>query len=311
MLIPYALLLRSYGFSNTIQTDFDNGGLLADSVYETINLGQLTSFIIAFILLFIQAVFLIVLSNQHKFSGENNLYTGVFYVLTGSISIYHLGLSPALLANTFLILALMNLFQIFKEKEPSGHHFGAGFWLSLAGLTYGSYSFFLLFGLLAINVLRAFNIKEMAQLLAGYVVPLFLLFTYFFAIGDTQESFFPYLTSSFGLLNWRNSIDLPTLIPFAILACIIIGIIVNYNLLMEKQVMKARKNINILFLFILFGILSFFIQSGVWLEHFIVLSIPLSILLSIIFTRMKSTLWKEVWHLLLFLTIPITHYFLT
>ncbi len=311
ILIPYALLLRSYGLSNKITTDFDNSGLVSDFIYETLNLGQQGSFVVALILLFAQAVLLILITNNHKFSGDSNLFVGVFYVMTGSIGVSYLGLNPALIGNTFLILALMNLFGIFKEKEPSGHHFGAGFWLALAALSYGSLFIFLFFGLFAINVLRAFNIKEMLQLISGYLVPFILFFTYFYAIGDTQDSFLPYLSSSFGIMDLRDEIQAYALVPIGVIFSIFIALIVNYNLLMEKQVMKTKKNINILFLFILFGAMSFVIQADVWLEHFTILAIPFSILLGILFTKMKSTVWKEVWHFLLFLIIPISHYFLT
>ncbi len=311
LLVPYALLLRSFGFFRNIQTEFDNGGLLADFIYENIKLGQTVSVVVSFVLLLLQAVLLISISHRHKLSDEDNLYTGMFYVLIGSVSIYFLGLTPALIGNTFLIIAMMNLFGLFREKEPSGFNFAAGFWLAMAALSYGSLSLFFLYGIIALNIIRAFSIKEMLQLVCGYLVPFILLFTYFYAIGDTMDSFFPYILGFLSILDFRENIEFSTFIPISILAVVLIGLVVNYGTLTEKQSMKSRKNIVILWVFILFSLLGIFIQSGVWIEHLISLAIPFSILLSLLFTRMKSVFWKEVCHSLLFLTIPITHYFLT
>ncbi len=311
LLIPYAFVLRSFGFFRPIPFEYDNGGLLADLFYENIDFTPLTSAIFAFAFVLIQAYLLIIINNQLKLSKDDHLFTGVFYVWTTSISIYFLGLSPALIGNTFLIMALMSLLQVFKMKEPSGHHFSAGFWLALASLTYGSLFLFLLFGLLAINVIRAFNIWEMFQIICGYFVPYVLIFTYFYAIGDASESFLPYIISSFRSFADNYHLSISNYISLGLLALLIIILILNYGKFMERQVMKSRKSIIVMFIFIPFVLLSFIIQSGASWEHFILLAIPLSILLGLLFIRIKSTFWREVWHFLLFLTIPIVHYFIT
>lgn len=307
LLIPYAFILRSYAFFGDVPTDFDNGGILADLIYETIGLDDTWLVSIAFVIILVQAFFIILFTNSHKLSGDRTLYAGVFYVLFSSISVAFLGLSPALMGNTFLLLALSNFFDIYKNKEPAGRHFNAGFWLGIAALFYGSLFLFFFFGILAINLMRAFNIKEMLQMISGYLVPFILLFTYYYAIGDVNASYWAYLDGSFGIINIRETPNLDY-ITLVILALSILTAIFRYTVFVDKQGMKNRKNITLLFLFIIFAAGSAFIQAGLGMDHLIVLAIPLSILLSIIFSKITKTVWAETWHLLLFLLVPFSHY---
>lgn len=310
LLIPYAFILRSFAFFGDVPTHFDNGGILSDWIYESIGLEDTILVSIAFVIVLLQSIFIILFTNSHKLSGDRTLYAGVFYVLLASISTSFLGLTPALMGNTFLLLALSNFFDIYKNKEPGGKHFNAGFWLAIAALFYGSMFLFFFFGILAINLMRAFNIKEMLQMISGYLVPFIFLFTYYYAIGDVSESYWAYLISSFGIINIRETPYLD-LITLSILALLILATIFKYNVFVDKQSMKNRKNITLLFLFIIFAIGSASIQAGVGMEHFIILAIPLSILISIVFAKISKRVWAETWHLLLFLIIPISHYFLS
>jgi len=311
LLIPYAFILRSYGFFRNTPTDFDNGGLLADWLYETIGLEDMILVSVSFILILLQALFLIGFTNRDKLSNDRNLYTGVFYILLASSNTYFLGLTPALMGNTFLLLALSNFFEIYKMKEPAGKHFNAGFWTAIATLFYGSYFVFFLFGIIAINLMRALNLKEMLQFVSGYVVPFFLLFTYYLYMGDVNDSYWPYLTSSFGIMDFRiEELNISALITVIIMGLFLLACIFKYGVFVDKQGMKTRKNTTSVFLFILFAIGSISIQSEAGMEHFIVVAIPLSILSSILFTRIKKTIWAETWHLLIFILIPLTHYLL-
>ncbi len=311
LLIPYAFLLRSYGLFGEVPTDFDNGGILSDWIFETIGLNDQILVITSMALIVIQAIYLILFTNNGKLSNEQNLFAGLFYVLFSSMSISFLGLTPALMGNTFLLLALSELYNIYKHKEPSGHHFNAGFWLALGALFYGSIFLFFFFGLLAINLMRAFNIREMLQFTSGYAVPFILLFTYYFYIGDVDESYWAYLESSFGIMDFREFPVLSGYITLGVFAILLLVSIFNYGAFVDRQGMKVRKNYNMLFLFFPFAIGSIFIQSGVGMEHLIIFAIPLSILIGQIFFKMKKQIWAEALHIILLALVPLCHYLLS
>ena len=311
LFIPYALILRSYGFFGNVPTDFNNGGLLSDIIYENIELNDNLLISLSLILILIQAVLITLVTNRQKLSSDRNLFPGVFYMLLASLSTSFLGLTPALMGNTFLILALGSFFGIYKDKEPAGKHFNAGFWLAIAALFYGSLFLFFFFGILTINLMRAFSLKEMLQMVSGYVVPYILLFTFFYYIGDVNESYWAYLTSSFGVMDIEQMPSIEGYVSLVVLGLLILWCFFRYGSLVDKRGIKTRKEINMLFLFIIFVGITFCLQAGVAMDHFIILAIPLSILIGILFTKMKRTGWMEIWHLSLFSLVLISHYLIS
>jgi hypothetical protein len=311
LFIPYALILRSYGFFGNVPTDFNNGGLLSDIIYENIELNDNLLISLSLILILIQAVLITVVTNRQKLSSDRNLYPGVFYILLASLSTSFLGLTPALMGNTFLILALGSFFGIYNDKEPAGRHFNAGFWLAIAALFYGSLFLFFFFGILTINLMRAFNIKEMLQIVSGYAVPYILLFAFFYYIGDVGESYWAYLSGSFSVMDIDQMPSIADYVSLGTLGLLILWCFFRYGSLVEKKGIKTRKEINMLFLFMIFVGIAFCLQSGVGMDHFILITIPLSILVGILFAKMTKPVWMETWHLSLFLLVPICHYLIS
>lgn len=311
LFIPYAFLLRSFGFFREIPSEFDNGGLFSDWVYENIGTSPTLSASLAFSLVLIQAFFIVIFTNREKLASERNLYGGIFYLLIASLNIQFLGLTPALMGNTFLLLALANFLEIYKMKEPAGKHFNAGFWLAIAALFYGSLFLFFFFGILAMILMRAMNVKEFLQYFAGYIIIFFLLFTYFLFTGDVQDSYFAYLQSSFGVMDFAferlNGGDIVTICVLSLLG---LACLLGYGTLIDRKGIKARKDTNVYFFFILFAIFSINIQAGGDIGHFIILAIPLGILSGQIFAGIKRPIWSESFHLILFALVPISHYLL-
>ncbi len=311
LLIPYAFLLRSFAFFGKVPTEFDNGGIFSDWIYEFIGLNDIALVSISFGLVLIQSYIIYMITKQHKLLGEENLFPAIFYLITASISISFLGLPPPLIGNTFLLLAIANLFNIYKLKEASSYHFNAGFFIALASLCYGSLGIFLLFGMIAIASLRVINIKEFLQLISGYIVPYFILFTIFYYLNEIEESYIPYILSAFGRTNLRESLGQTDYITLVFILILFLGILSQYRNIVDKQISKTKKQIRLLFYFIIFVVASTIIQAGVGMEHLILLSAPFGILLAIIFTKMKKIIWMELWHLLLLIVIPLSHYLLT
>lgn len=306
LFIPYLLLLRWYGFSHDIPSHFESGNILYSLLLGQGETSALVTISIATVLVFIQAILLILITNKHKLFGDENLLSGLFYIIITSISIYFMGLSPALLANTFLILALMDLFQIYKIKEPATHHFQAGFWIALASLFYGVFSVFFLFGFIAIIIMRTAEIRIFLQYLSGFLVPYFLMFTYFFA--QKKLAFFSQkILEPFGLfeLTPLATKDFYTLGIFLVLLLLVFF---NYGTFIQRKGMKNQKIISLLYIFLLISIGSIFIQSPIQIEYLLSLAIPLSILIALLFSRITSIFWTEIWHILLILAILMGHY---
>ncbi len=310
-LVVYAAILRVFGFFNPVDSEYDNGGYLSDIIYETTGLGDGIRFWIAFIFILVQAVFLNLITSEHKITGEANLLPGLFLILFSSVHVSFLGLTPALIGNTALIFAVGYMYGVYKDKEPSGKHFNVGFLTAIAALCYGSYSVFFLYGLGALATQRAFNPREALQILAGFLVPFFLLWVYFFWMGDVNESYFAYLQSSFGVLNFSDRpFGIPGFVALGFFGIMILISVVKFPSFLQKQGVKSKKNINITFQLLAVAGITTLIQAGLGIEHLIVLAIPLGVIFGILFTRMKSPIKAEIWHALLFIPVPLIHFLL-
>ncbi len=310
LLIPYAFLVRSYGWFKGIETDYDNGGLFYDMVVDNLPLNDALYFILGFCLILLQSFQANQIVNNHKMGGEVNLFPSLFYVLAGSASLSFLGFSPALLGNTFLLFALWQFSFIYQEKQPSGKIFNAGFFTGLAILSCSGYIAFLLFGTLAIIIQRAFTVKEVLQFLVGFLVPVFWTWVYFYYQGELDEGLWVYAESTLSILNFRLDFQLHDILAAGLLGVMILLVFALYPRITDKLEMKNKKNISLLYWFSVVGLISIIPQADVGMEHLIIFAIPLGGLLGIGFTKMKNQRWAEVIHLCLLILIPLGHYLL-
>ena len=58
---------------------------------------------------------------KFRMASSVSLFPGLFYVLLVSMLPEFLTLSPALLANTFFIIAIWELFETYRKNEVSGN----------------------------------------------------------------------------------------------------------------------------------------------------------------------------------------------
>ncbi|MBK7410278.1 MAG: hypothetical protein IPJ40_20805 [Saprospirales bacterium] len=90
------------------------------------------------LLVFFQAILIVVMVNGNRINNESNLLPGVFYCLFASMVPEFMYPSPVLMGNTFLLLALLELMGVYKIPIASGRLYNVGFWISVASLFYFS-----------------------------------------------------------------------------------------------------------------------------------------------------------------------------
>ena len=311
LLLPYAIVLRLMGFFYGEEWTASSGGFLSQSYFDWSS-SAIFENILAIFLIFIQGVMINRIVIINRLSNGIHLFAGLFYILLISIVPHNQFLSPVLLANTFMILGITDLFYAYKRAETSGKIFNAGFWIGLASVFYSPYILFTIFGLIGLSVLRVFKIKEMFQFIIGVLTIFFLVSVWAFW-HRSDLSFFNELIINFDFLNF-NSIssyyDYGKLAIFAILTTIAI---ILYNRNTIKKSIQARKKIDVLYWMMLFCGLSIFFFASMDIYHLEALSIPLSIFIGFQVFYMKSRPMAELLHLVLFsiaLAIQIVPYFL-
>ncbi len=300
LLILYVVLVRSAIFIFPQDWEPVSSGLFSDGVYRLVGASGLWPAVLAAVLVFVQAVLVNSLVAKFRIANEITYFPGVFYVLlSSSIPEFHY-LSPALMANTFYILAFYELFHTYKKLSAASWLFNLGLWLSIASLFYFSYIIFILFALIGVGVLRAFRLKEQIMILCGYAVPYYLTWVYYFWIEDLG-TFYTSFSGQIGMLTFAEGSNWGIFIKLAFIGVFLLIAITSFGIYKQKKNIQVQKYISILFWALLVSALSLFFQEKIALEHLLILTPPLGILISFNFLHFENRQIAEAVHLMLLL----------
>jgi Family of unknown function (DUF6427) len=306
--LPYIFILRLNTLLNPIDYQTHKAeSILMDMLYKTIP-NPLMQNIIANLLIFIQVLLINQIFIKNRISKEITLFAGLLYILFISIISENNLLSPILIANTFIILAVANLLNTYKLPNATVHIFNTGFFIGVASAIYTPYFTFILFGIIALLLLRSFRILEKLQFFIGLSLPYFFLFTYkywfnikFADLDFVKEIFFrlPTLSGDNLLVFYISVAFLFLCIGFAIL---------NYPSFTSKKSIQSQKKIDIIYWFMFFTLISFFIFKTSGSLHLISLVLPLSLLMGIYLSDSKRIIFNELVHIFIVALIFITQF---
>ncbi len=281
-----------------------NGGYLFQQFFGDYDLTTLNSKLLAAFLVFLQAVFVNVICSSQRMTEEVTLIPGLTYLLISSSSPQFLCISPNLIANFFLILALYEMFETYNIYSCADKIYNIGVWIALAALFSPPYLFIIVLAWLGLGILRANKFKERVILLIGFISPFLLLFTYKYWTDSLAQFYEIQFFQNFSFFDFKNveRFDLLfTLSFFALLILISLFSIKTYNYRMK---IRVQKNISILYFSLAISILTVLFQSGVNLQNLMVMIPALSILISINFVRMPRH-WAEIVHLFLLAAVLV------
>lgn len=272
-------------------------GPLSAWVYQWIGHSGTTPNLVAIVLLLLQATFLNYIISEHRLADTVSLFPGLFYVLASSLLPELLHLSPLLMANTFLLLSINEIFATYKKTDCADRIYNIGFWIGIAVLFYPAYLVFLILAFSGLNILRAFKFKERLMVLTGLLTPFLLLSAYAFWQRQLMD-FLQSLKDGLGFLDFTPSPAFPTYRSLAVFAILILVVLFSYRSYQYKQVIEVQRKINILFWALLASAFSLLIQANIQIDLLLITTIPIGVMLSINFIRMPTRM-AEVIHLLI------------
>ncbi|MFK7809737.1 MAG: DUF6427 family protein [Saprospiraceae bacterium] len=282
LLIFYVLLLRGMVFFvPTQEVTLSQPGILSRLVYDWVgSVGMLPDFI-ALVLVLAQALLVNVIVAKYRMARSVTLYPGVFYILITSCFPDFLHLSPVLMASTFLIFAIYELFDTYKKYSSAGELYNIGLWIGIGAMFYYSMLVFLVSAVIGFTIVRSFKIKEFVMLLLGLISPYWLIGVWYAYTGDYHNEFWQQaFLDNMGMLSFEGSFAIVNYVQLSVFALLIIASIFNYNNYSYKISIRAHKNLDILYWFLVASALSLLIQGGIQPDHLLMLAVPLSIFIS-------------------------------
>ncbi len=299
LLLFYAGLLHLSVYWNGTPWEPAQYGLFSELVYQWVGKSGWLSQAITVVLLSIHGTMLNGLNFTHRLIDEVNLFPGLFYVLIACLLPEFLYLSPLHLANTFYLLALIDLMAIYNRPRSAGLIFNAGLWIGIGSLFYFSWFIFILLALIALNILRAFDIRERLMVLVGVLVPYILTALFFFWFDLLDYFLDRQFRLSYAWFDFRPALPLPaTYFKLGVFAVLLLVVLFSHNRYLFKKTIQVQKKINLLFWGLLCSGLTLLFQPAIQLDHLLMLAPPLGLLLAINFTRLNRN-WSELLHLLL------------
>jgi len=279
LLIPYICILRLNSFINPPSYDTLVGlSPLVDFLYTSCSPRAL-SFIAVFII-FLQANLLNYFVNSNKINSKNNLLVGMLFSAGTCLIPEFSQLHPIMIANTFIILMLMELTKIYKTYKPIKAMFMAGFYCGLCFLIIPHFLILILFIIQALLILRDVNLKEFLQSIVGMITPIILAVA--ISLDRTKDSLIHFFDPNMKFPPISTNISLNTWLGLGALAVILIYIIFNQSNLRKKKSVKSQKIVTLLFILILYTLPMMFFTSAIYAQHLTTLVIPLAILFTML-----------------------------
>lgn len=262
--------------------------------------------IVAIILVFVQAAYINRIVIRHRLGNEITLIPGLLYVLLTGLFPDLCRLSPALIANTGILMMLSQIFRTYKSPRVADNLFNIGFVIGLVALLVPHYIYLLVIGFVGILILRSIKLPEILQLLTGTVTSFLITYGYRYIFTDTFDiaymDWFP--TLSMEALH-IDGIQLVFTLVYVLLAIVLI---LNYRSYTSKKSIQAQKKIDLLFWVMLFSGVAMFMDGGMGVGSVVLMSIPIAIFLSINLLNIKKPMVQELIHLVILAGIFALHF---
>lgn len=254
---------------------------------------------LSFIIININALFLNRIFNKNEFLERNSYVVALLYVVTMSFYNSFYTLDGLLLAHLFIILMFLQFLQIKQNIDARNLVFNGCFFAGIAATFHPPIIFGLPFFISMILIAKPFILREFLIGIISFGIPLAYGFIFLWLENDSP---------SFSFFSQSKLVKLH--IDFVI-TLIIIGILLSLSIFslsarLQKSSLRLKKQIRIIWIFILLSIILGSINFFYFLqiEDFSLLMIPLSILLSYSFlNRDNGIVAAIVFYLTIFYSV--------
>lgn len=275
LLLVFGILIKLPMFSHPQVTEKGTGdGILFSALLDYLHqqkMGPVIYPILAFALLYIQAIILSRFIAQHRMMNRSTYLPGMAYLLITSLFKEWSYFTAPLLVNTILLYVLSALFRSYNQPEARGTIFNIGLALGIASFFYFPAITFIGWILLALMVMRPFRLNEWVLCLLGVTAPFYFYAVYLFIAGN---------------LNWSNllpplSVHMPSLEQSAWMAGSVFLLTVPFLIgsyyvqdNLRKMLIQVRKGWSLILLYLLVAILVPFVNNSDSFANWVMAAIP-------------------------------------
>ncbi len=270
---------------------------------------SLTSFsIISFLLILFQVFYINELLIRINAYEEANYLPAFIMVILYQLSFDFMTLSPALMGNTFILLAIGQLLRLTAiNANPVPSILLMGIWGGVAFCFHFSYLALLPFLILTGLLVNGFSFQQLNLLLASYLLPIAFCAVYYFWKDSLSEFFHLYVILGLKIDRLYHVEIKDLLYIFSLpLALALIGYFSN-NLTHRMNVNQQKQNQLFLF-FLLFNISAFFLMERISPYQFITIIPAITYFTTHLFTISSKRMVRQTIAYGFLLIIPFIGY---
>jgi len=237
----------------------------------------------------------------------NNLYgllLGVIFLGTFYESLFS---TKLLLSNILLLLAFRKIYSLSSNLNTKIKLFDAAFWIGIASLIYFWSFLFLVLIYVGIILYKKITIRNLIIPIVGFIIPLFLYFTYCLYINELP---FFYQKFNFSInLGFSNYSVIKYLLPLIFLGLMLVWSIIRVtpNIILISNKLKKIWILVLNHLIISIIVVGLAVSKNGSEMFFLVF--PVGIIIANFIPKLKSNLLKNVL-LFMFLAVSVSVYFL-
>jgi hypothetical protein len=297
LLIFYIALLHVAPFLISDNWEPAGAGLWAKWIYGAVGTKGIWPQVLALGCLLVQALLLINLDIRHKLSHNATLFAGVFLVLSSSVALPLLRLSPVYFANIPLLLAAGALLKTYRRSEVAGELLNAGFYIGIASLFNPAYLLFLFWIFIGLNLLRGLSLRERAMTLAGTVSVYIILGTWYFWNNALDTFWRVQFREGLGFWSFQRG-NIYTYIHVGLMLLIVLLVIVWRGQIISRKIMQVQRKIDIFYWGLLIGAIVVACQPSIQEDHLLVIMPFVGLFMGMQVSELKPNV-AELLHLLL------------
>lgn len=249
-------------------------------------------FIILFILISGQAVYLNLMLNKHEVHYKNTFLPALIFALLISSLPSMMVLHPVHLVNLILIRIFDRSFTLFKNEQAISALFDSAFLAGLASLIYLPAIVLLPVLFINLSLLRQFRFKEWLICFIAFLIPYFLVSTMLFWNHMFVKAWSDY-ASYFTIISieFESAKSLPVLLLGVYSGILLLFSLIKLRINYRKNIIRSRSFQQIFFIYLLIAASGLLLLNKLYVVDFAFLLIPVSVFCSYYFVSAKKRLW--------------------
>lgn len=271
LILKFNLFLHPVGPSQQPEDHFLYNVLI--NSLRPLNIPPIIYVLLAFLLLFSQALLFTRICNVQKLLPKPNYLPAMAHLLTTSLFVEWNYFSAPLLVNSFMIWVFYRVITLPNTNKPASVIFNIGVLVGMVTLLYRPAIVFVVLVLLALFVMRPFRLREWMICLLGITMPYYFLALLLYLSNQWNwDKLKPVI--NIGLPAMPSSIYTTASIVLLVLPFVIGGYFVQANL--NKMYIHVRKSWSLLLLYMIMAMLVILIDGGTNYVSWLLCSIPLT-----------------------------------